>query len=116
MNWDAVVKATGGGLAAQLAMVVSGHFAPDIAALFAPLGMGISLAAGALYAMLAKPSLADGAKGGALAGGACALIGIFVSYILGDVTAFILAAGTASSAITGAIGGAVVAALRKRAA
>ena len=45
------------------------------------------------------------AVGGLIAGGLCAFIGICVSYALGDVTAIILAMGTLSSAVTGAIGG-----------
>ena len=40
-------------------------------------------------------------------GGACALIGIAISWALGDVTATILAFGTLSSALTGALGGAI---------
>jgi hypothetical protein len=43
--------------------------------------------------------------GGLVAGAVCALIGIFVSYVLGDVPASLLALGTVSSAVTGAFGG-----------
>lgn len=45
------------------------------------------------------------AVGGLIAGGLCALIGICVSFALGDVTALILVMGTLSSAVAGAIGG-----------
>jgi hypothetical protein len=45
------------------------------------------------------------AAGGLLAGATCALIGIFVSYMLGDVPVTLLLLGTVSSAVTGAIGG-----------
>ena len=45
------------------------------------------------------------ARDGAIAGAACALIGIVISYLLGDVTAAVIAFGTLSSAVTGAIGG-----------
>lgn len=45
------------------------------------------------------------AVGGAIAGAACALIGIAVSYLLGDVAVTVLVLGTVSSAVTGAIGG-----------
>ncbi len=45
--------------------------------------------------------------GGALAGGLCAIIGIAVSAALGDVPPMILVMGTAASAVTGLIGGAV---------
>ena len=55
---------------------------------------------------MARPATASSALlGGLLAGGLCAFIGIVVSYLLGDVTAMILVMGTASSAVTGAIGG-----------
>ena len=92
----------------QLAMVVSGHYNKGIADLFAVLGVSISLVAGLLFALWAKqPTLGSSALGGLLAGGICALLGILVSYFLGDVTASILVLGTLSSAVTGAIGGAV---------
>lgn len=110
-----MIIATGAGLLAQLAMVFIGHGDTGIANLFAPLGIAISLVAGAIYAWLARPRIGQGALGGALAGGLCALIGIAVSYALGDVPLFILAAGTISSALGGAIGGATVAAVRKKA-
>ena len=40
-----------------------------------------------------------------MAGGICAFVGILVSYFLGDVPAAVLGFGTASSAVTGALGG-----------
>ncbi len=105
-NSNALVQATAIGTVAQLAMVISGHYSPPIANLFAVGGMAISLGAGVLYARKAFPATrGDAARGGALAGGICALHGIVVSYALGDVTAPILAFGTLSSAVTGAIGG-----------
>lgn len=107
-NSGALVQATAVGTAAQLAMVISGHYAPVVANLFAVGGMGISLIAGVLYARKALPATRGAAaRGGAIAGGLCAIIGIAVSYALGDVPAFILAFGTLSSAVTGAIGGAI---------
>lgn len=106
VNSAALVQATAAGTAAQLAMVTGGHYIPAIANLFAVGGMGISLVAGVLYARLAGPGTRGAAAaGGAIAGGLCAIIGIAVSYALGDVPAFILAFGTLSSAATGAIGG-----------
>lgn len=100
---DALVRSAALGTLLQLVMVVSGHFVTAIAMLFGPLGMGISLLAGLLYGRWAgRPS---GAAGGTLAGGICALIGIAVSFGLGDVTAVLLALGTLSSAVAGAIGG-----------
>jgi hypothetical protein len=105
---SALVNATLIGTALQLAMVVSGHYNKGIANLFAVLGMTISLVAGLLFALWAKqPTVSGAALGGLIAGGVCALLGIIVSYALGDVTAMIIILGTVSSAVTGAIGGAV---------
>jgi hypothetical protein len=68
--------------------------------------MGISLLAGLAYARWAGGTSAPAAAvGGLVAGALCALIGIFVSYLLGDVPASLLALGTISSAVTGALGG-----------
>lgn len=103
------------GTVLQAAMVVVGHYVAAVALLFAPLGMGISLLVGLLWARAEARGLGDGAKGGAIVGGTCALIGIAISLALGDVTAVILLVGTASSAGTGALGGVVGAKLRPRA-
>ncbi len=113
----ALVNATLIGTALQLAMVISGHYNASIASLFAVLGMTISLVAGVLFALRAKRlTLGASALGGLVAGGVCALVGILVSYALGDVTATIIVFGTLSSAVAGAMGGAVgrVAATRVR--
>ena len=108
MSRSALVNATLVGTLLQLAMVVSGHYNSGIANLFGVLGVTISLVAGVLFAVWAKrPTVGSSATGGLLAGGICALLGILVSYFLGDVTAMIIAFGTLSSAVTGAIGGAV---------
>ena len=102
----ALSQATIVGTVLQLAMVLVGHSNTAVAALFAPVGMAISAIAGIIYARAAEQRTAGSlAMGGLVAGGLCALIGICVSYFLGDVTASILALGTLSSAITGAIGG-----------
>ena len=104
----ALTRATVIGTAAQIGMVTAGHYSPSIANLFAPGGMGISLLAGVLYARFSPPTTRGAAaRGGAIAGGVCAIIGIAISYVLGDVTASILLLGTLSSAVTGAIGGAL---------
>ena len=105
-----LLTAIAAGTAAQLAMVLAGHGIEAVANLFGVLGMTISLLAGVGYGL----GTSSGALGGAVAGGACALLGIAVSLALGDVTAVILAFGTASSAVTGAIGGAAGAALARR--
>ena len=93
------------GTVLQLVMVVAGHWVAAIAALFAILGMAISAVAGWLAARWTGASGGAAAGNGAIAGGVCALIGIVVSYALGDVTAAVIAFGTLSSAVTGAIGG-----------
>ena len=109
MDRKALMRATAVGTALQLGMVVSGHFIPAVAMLFAPLGMGLSLVAGVLYGRWAAGTRAEAgtraAAGGALAGGVCAFLGIAVSWGLGDVTAIILAFGTLSSVVAGALGG-----------
>jgi hypothetical protein len=62
--------------------------------------------AGVVYAVLARGGTTGSAVfGGVLAGAVCALIGIAVSYALHDVPASLLALGTLSSAVTGALGG-----------
>ena len=103
-----LVTATVAGTLLQLAMVVSGHYAPAIANLFAAGGMSISAIAGLVYSMLAKPAgIGAAAGGGAVAGGVSAFLGILVSYFLGDVDAAVLGFGTAGSAVTGLLGGVV---------
>ena len=94
------------GTACQLIMVISGHNNQFIAEnVFALGGMAISLIAGAGYAIGARAGRALAVRGGAIVGGGCALIGILVSVALGDVPALILALGTLSSTLAGAIGG-----------
>ncbi len=106
LNTRALLLATGLGTILQVAMVVAGHSNKSIAALFAVGGMGFSLIAGLAYAMWARgDSVSSIAVGGLVAGAICALIGISVSYMLGDVNKSLLALGTISSAVTGALGG-----------
>ncbi|HEY4275299.1 MAG TPA: hypothetical protein VGM68_07435 [Rhizomicrobium sp.] len=107
MNKDSLITATSIGLVLQLAMVVGGHYVPMIKENFAIGGMLISLVAGLLYARKTLGSWSDALIGGGIAGGVCALIGIAVSVLLKDVPAMILAIGTAASAVTGLVGGAI---------
>ena len=103
---NALLRATFVGTVIQVAMVVIGHFVPWVALhVFMLGGMGISALAGGLYAHDAANGYGRGALGGAIAGGVCALLGIAVSVILGDTATNILILGTASSAVTGAVGG-----------
>jgi hypothetical protein len=115
MSNRSLIIATIAGTLLQVAMVVAGHFSPAVAALFAVGGMGISLLAGVLYARLARPATKGAAAtGGLVAGALCAFLGILVSYLLADVPASLLALGTVSSAVTGALGGLVGALMNGR--
>ncbi len=106
LNTHALLLASLLGTVLQIAMVIAGHSNKSIAALFAVGGMGFSLIAGLAYAMWAHgDSMSSIVIGGLVAGAICALIGIFVSYMLGDVNKSLLALGTLSSAVTGALGG-----------
>ena len=109
LDTRAITIATVVGSVLQSAMVLAGHTNPRVAALFAVGGMGISLAAGVLCTFAARgsvlPALSSLAVGGLIAGAVCAFVGIVVSYLLGDVPASLLVLGTASSAVTGALGG-----------
>ena len=108
MSTRALLIASLVGTLMQVAMVVVGHSSPAVAQLFAVGGMGLSLLAGFLYARLARPATkGSAAVGGGAAGAICAFAGILVSYLLGDVPASLLALGTLSSAVTGAIGGVI---------
>jgi hypothetical protein len=108
MNPQALLLATAAGLAAQLAMVVAGHYVPFVRDnVFALGGMAISLAAGVLYARAAGEAWPLSIFGGLVAGGVCALAGIAVSVGLKDTALMILAVGTAGSAMAGLVGGAL---------
>jgi hypothetical protein len=106
LNSRAVAVATMIGTVLQVAMALAGHSNKSIAGLFAVGGMSFSLVAGLAYAMLARGGPTSSLIiGGTLAGALCALIGIFISYRLGDVPAAVMAFGTVASAVTGAMGG-----------
>jgi hypothetical protein len=106
LNSRALMTATVIGIVLQLTMVFVGHSSADVKNLFAPIGMALSLIAGILYTVISTEVVVrDNVIGGLIAGAVCALIGIAVSCALGDVAPMILVLGTASSAVTGAIGG-----------
>lgn len=107
MNRKALINATAIGTVLQLIMVLAGHWVPAVATLFAPIGILLSLIAGLLYARAAKGGWSDSTLGGVIAGAVCALIGIAVSVLLGDVPPIILVIGTLSSAVGGVVGGAI---------
>jgi hypothetical protein len=107
MNRNALLFATLVGTAAQVAMVVIGHVVPAVRGAYMGSGLGLSLAAGLLYAWKARGGWGDALIGGLIAGGVCAVIGIAVSYLLKDVPMSLIALGGGSSAVTGLIGGAI---------
>jgi hypothetical protein len=103
----ALWRATLIGTVLQVAMVVVGHYLPAVKSLFAPGGMIISGVAGWLFGRLSASPRGVSAIGGLFAGAACAFLGILESFYLGDVPATLLLLGTASSAVTGTVGGLV---------
>jgi peptidoglycan/LPS O-acetylase OafA/YrhL len=105
MNTQRLLTATLIGTVAQIVMVVAGHFDSGIKAAFMVGGLSLSFIAGAIYAARARLSWGSAIAGGVVAGGVSALLGIAVSYLLGDVPASLLALGTAGSMATGLIGG-----------
>ena len=100
------------GTCLQVAMTLIGHFSAPVRANFMYGGLAISLIAGVLYAVRAAGGWGSAAAGGALAGAVCALIGIAVSCLLGDVPPVILIFGTLGSLVAGLIGALVARALR----
>jgi hypothetical protein len=107
MNRQALFSAVSMGTLLQLAMVIAGHYVAFVRNdVFAFGGMTISLLAGFLYGWHAGGGWRACLSGSAIAGGVCALLGIAVSVLLKDTALPILAVGTVSSAVTGAIGGA----------
>jgi len=92
----------------QALTVMIGHFGGlvagyEIGFLFA--GMMISATVGYLYAQDVSKGYGRGACGGAISGGACALMGIAFSVALGDMAPMILVQRTLISTLTGAVGG-----------
>jgi hypothetical protein len=104
----ALLQAAGIGLLGELAMVFGGNVNAGIAQMFPTLGTSISGVAGLLYPLFRRGlSMKQAAGGGALAGGSAAVIGILVSYLLGDVPLSVVAIGGGMSTVAGAIGGVI---------
>ena len=105
---NAALKAAGIGLAGQLAMVFGGNVDADIQQMYPTLGTSIAGVAGLLYPLCRHGlSTKQAAGGGALAGGGGAVLGILVSYLLGDVPLSVVGIGGGMSAVAGAIGGVI---------
>jgi hypothetical protein len=104
----ALLRAAGIGLLGELAMVFGGHANAGIAQMFPTLGTSLSGVAGLLYPIFRRGlTTKQAAGGGALAGGSAAVIGILVSYLLGDVPLSVVAIGGGMSTVAGAIGGVI---------
>jgi hypothetical protein len=94
------------GLCLQLAMIIEGHFYGALVSVFIPLGCLIAFISGLVYAVGSqKVAMWERAYGGALIGGASALIAIIASIHLGETEIEILMIGTLLSGIAGAMGG-----------
>ncbi|HEX2594514.1 MAG TPA: hypothetical protein VHL34_23630 [Rhizomicrobium sp.] len=101
------------GVMILVTFVILSHYLPLLSrnVLFATIM--IAGVAGLLYAREVARGYGIGALGGAFAGGICALIGIALAILLGDASAYtlgpvpemVLLIGTATSVLTGAIGG-----------
>lgn len=108
MNQRALVNALIFATVLQVAMVLAGHWIAYVKDnLFAAMGTGISIVGAVHYVRAATPSWTWAALGGAIVGGLSALIGIVISYALGDVPVETLMIGTFASTVAAAIGGAV---------
>jgi hypothetical protein len=113
MNAKALITATAAGSVLQLAMVIAGHWIVPIQSTFLVGGLLLSAVAGALPATMTRGSLSADLVSGLIAGGACAFIGILVSFLLGDVPGSVLVFGTGGSAVTGLIGSAIIRSFRR---
>ena len=101
-----LLRATLVGLVLQIAMYAIGHYSEWFAVnVFGFGGMMISATAGYIYAMDTAHGYFAGATGGAIAGGACGLLGIAFAAGLGDVYASFIATGTTIAVGVGAVGG-----------
>jgi hypothetical protein len=106
LSYRALVSATLVGTILELIMVTTGHTNLEVRGIYPVAGMGISGIAGILYTVISTEVITrDNVIGGAIAGAISALIGIAVSVGMGDVVPLVLVVGTASSAVTGAVGG-----------
>jgi hypothetical protein len=91
----------------QIAMVVTGHYNEFVLMnLSAVLGIGIPLVVAFFYGRDAEGAK-DGAIGGVVIGFVGAFLGIGLAIAMGDQMLMLLTFGPLSSAVTGAIGGAV---------
>lgn len=95
------------GTVLQTAMVVCGHYVPQVASLFPIVGTAIGGVAGWFATRGNAASLGSAAGVGAGAGVISGVIGTLISVALGDVPMSTVAIAGASTAVLGAIGGMV---------
>lgn len=107
MNMKVLITNTVIGAALQVVMIVAGQYLPAVQAYYPIVGTLISLVAGLLYARAAKGGWGDSLVGGAIAGGVCALLGIAMSWALGQVPLSTFLIGGSASAVGGLVGGAI---------
>jgi len=101
-----LVKSATIGTVLQLAMVIAGHFSPQIAQLFPFLGTGLGGLAGLLNGKWSTGATAGQAAGaGAVSGAIGGIIGTVASNLLGDATLSTIAVGGGSTAVAGLVGG-----------
>jgi len=106
IEWRTLLRATVVGIVLQVSMYGVGYFSAWFAAnVFGFGGMMISAIAGYIYAMDSAQGYFPSATGGAIAGGACGLIGIGLSVLLGENVSSFIATGTAIAVMIGAVGG-----------
>lgn len=91
----------------QLLMVVTGHYVPQVAALYAVLGTAIGGVAGFVAVRGTGMTLGAAAGNGTVAGLISGVLGTLVSVWLGDVPMSTVAIAAASTAVLGAVGGAL---------
>ena len=92
------------GTALQIVMVVGGHYVKSIQNFYMWGGLAFSLLVGVIYTAVGSGAWALVLAGGAIAGALAGFIGIFISYLFGDVPAKLMLFGTLGSLGAGALG------------
>jgi hypothetical protein len=94
------------GIVLQLALALAAHYVAYVAKYYFLFGgMMISATAAYLYGMGSGKGYFSGATGGAIVGGACALIGVGASALMQDAAQSTIPVFTAICVLTGAVGG-----------
>jgi hypothetical protein len=94
------------GIVLQLALAIGAHCFADIAKHYFLFGiMMIAATSGYLYGMGSGKGYFQGATGGAITGGSCALVGVGASVLMQDTAQTIIPLFTAICVGTGTVGG-----------